>query len=496
MAYCQLGKYDDVRRSMGQLMKFARSFRMDNPLVDRGNAVYQPGENINLCYDSFGAPAAMIRGLFEYQYRAEGLTLVPHIPPAITRLEQHFPIRFGAKRLYLATSGAGPVTGVWINGRPWAAFDVRSIRLPYDQTPAEAVIQVALGEAKPAPFAPRPAPRTPPPIETLDRLAPIFPTIAVSGRPLRIGADSRGESRFRGEIGRAWLFRRALGSREIETIAAARGKSSPLDKDPDLVGRWTFDARKGDCFPDAAGEHLPARVVGEAAVVDGPMGKAVRLAGSGYLEVAAEPRLELNRACTMAAWIRPETQPPAGARILDKTTVGGSDGYLLDTCPGNSLRLIVERGSLGYDARLAPGRWTHVAATIGADGSEALYIDGKQVAAQKLSFSAEMAAFHQRIARMEKLNQRLTAAGLASACQAAHARLAGDYVTALLTRLRLEADGRLPPLPGASRAAADKSYFLTAARLCEGLERVLDSYKSSGDSRRKQVYEIWRDLAR
>ena len=45
---------------MNQLMKFAKAFRMDNPLTDFGNAVYQPKEPVNLCYDSFGPPAAML----------------------------------------------------------------------------------------------------------------------------------------------------------------------------------------------------------------------------------------------------------------------------------------------------------------------------------------------------------------------------------------------------------------------------------------------------
>ena len=133
MGYYRLGKYDDARRSMQQLMKFAREFRMDNPLVDFGARVYQPNQPINLCYDSFGPPAAMIRGLFEYLYRADGLVLVPHVPPGITRLEQHFPIRFGAKRLYLATTGSGPVTAVLVNGQPWKSFDEKSITLPYDR---------------------------------------------------------------------------------------------------------------------------------------------------------------------------------------------------------------------------------------------------------------------------------------------------------------------------------------------------------------------------
>ncbi len=157
MGYYRVGRHEDARRAMHQLMKFARAFRMDNPLVKFGDAVYQPKEAINLCYDSFGLPAGLIRGLFEYLYRADGLTLLPHIPPAITRLEQHFPVRFGKKRLYIATVGSGPVTGVLINGKPWKSFDAKSVFLPYDQTPGEsqrrATIQILLGGAAAVPFA-------------------------------------------------------------------------------------------------------------------------------------------------------------------------------------------------------------------------------------------------------------------------------------------------------------------------------------------------------
>jgi hypothetical protein len=168
LGYYRLGKYEDARRSMHQLMKFARQFRMDNPLTEFGDSVYQPGEPINLCYDTFAPAAAMIRGVFEYLYRADGLTILPHVPPGITELEQRFPIRFGAKRLYLRTVGAGPVAAVYVNGRRWQPFDAASISLPYDQTPDVAMIEVVLGEAKPrlrgaAPIArTRPIPPLPP----------------------------------------------------------------------------------------------------------------------------------------------------------------------------------------------------------------------------------------------------------------------------------------------------------------------------------------------
>lgn len=164
LAYYRLRQFEDARRSMQRLMTFARRFRMDNPLTERGNSVYQPGEPINICYDTFAPAAAFIRGLFEYLYTAEGVRLVPHIPPGVTELEQLDPIRFGRKLLYIATTGAGPVTGVEVNGRPWHRFDNESVFLPYALTPDEARVVIQLGGAKPAVAAPaeRRTPRRPP----------------------------------------------------------------------------------------------------------------------------------------------------------------------------------------------------------------------------------------------------------------------------------------------------------------------------------------------
>ncbi len=151
MGYSRLGKYEDIRRSMRQLMTFARKFRMDNPLVDFGNQVYQPNQPINLCYDSFGPSAAMIRGLFEYLYSAQGLTLVPHIPPAIRHIEQKFPIRFGTKKLYLSTTGSGTIKAVRINGESWNLFDSNSVTFPYECVPDRAMIHIAFGTVSSSP---------------------------------------------------------------------------------------------------------------------------------------------------------------------------------------------------------------------------------------------------------------------------------------------------------------------------------------------------------
>lgn len=165
MAYYRTGRYGDARRSMEKLLTFARRFRLDNPLTEFGNNVYQPGEPINITYDAFGPPAAMIRGLFEYLYTARELILIPHIPPGILQLEQRFPVRYGGKRLWLATVGQGPVTSVWVNGKRWTRHDRIRVRLPYSDLPEEARIVVVLGNVRPDPGFLSAPPDPSPPLE-------------------------------------------------------------------------------------------------------------------------------------------------------------------------------------------------------------------------------------------------------------------------------------------------------------------------------------------
>ncbi|MFH0760247.1 MAG: hypothetical protein V2A67_01935 [Bacteroidota bacterium] len=148
MAYSRLGQYDKMRESMKQIMTFADQFRMDNPLVKEGSDVYQPNQPYNLTYDAFAIPAAMIRGLFEYLYRADGLTLFPHIPETISEIQQLDPIRFGNKKIWLSAKGSGDITSVLINGEKWKSFDPTSVFLAYDQLPDDASIVILFGNAK------------------------------------------------------------------------------------------------------------------------------------------------------------------------------------------------------------------------------------------------------------------------------------------------------------------------------------------------------------
>jgi hypothetical protein len=489
MAYFRLGKYEDARRSMKQMMSFARQFRMDNPLVDFGNAVYQPKEPINLTYDAFGAASGLIRGLFEYLYSADGLRLVPHIPEGITRLDQRFPIRLGTKRLYLAVAGNGPIKSVRVNGKRWKSFDADSVFLPYESTPELAAIQIIRGEAAGRTFKP---PKSDCSIASLPALAAWrrpekSPVIAANELPLRIGADSDGGSRFIGDMARVCVFNRALKADEI--IQLSKDAPGALLRDLAVVGNWSFEQADNGMFPNVAGKTAAAKSVGSVAVVDSPFGKALRMTGEGYLEVPSSPALGFTNGGTWYALVRPDTTK---GRLVDKCPVGGATGFTFDTYPGNSLRLISDSGTVSADAKLAPGRWTHLAATVDAEGNSALYVDGKLMAsANRTTEEIALKTLLDRAARLRRFHEAMVAAGLKDGYEAAHARLVVNCLLAAHERAELLAAGKLTALPPRSEAAADKLYLSTPMRLCDGLEKLLNASKGSSDARKRQVYGLW-----
>ncbi|MBN2508576.1 MAG: hypothetical protein JXQ71_18005 [Verrucomicrobia bacterium] len=492
LAYYRLAQFEDARRSMRQWLRFAEAFRLDNPLVKHGSDVYQPGQPINLTYDAFGPPAAFVRGLFEYLYSADTLTLRPHLPPALSRLEQRFPIRFGTKRLYLATVGTGPVRDVRLNGRPWTDFDAATVRLPHDKLPDTAAIEIVLGNASALGW------KAPPPDVSIRSVPPNDaawaqlrkPNLATNALPLRLGADSRGGSRFKGELAHARVFRRALTPGEI--AALARGEPAALGHDPARVADWSFEELSGGTCVSRAEPRLSARAVGEVGVVEAPPGKAIRLDGSGYLEASPHPALNLTETCTLEARICPAPLPAGGGRILDKSEVGTSNGYLLDTYPAQALRLISQAGTLQAAVRLDPGRWVHVAGTVGADGRLALYVNGEMVAQHPGTPLPDVAPLLALADRLCRFHSRLAENGWQDTYEAAHARLALDCLGTAHARLSRRAAGTLNLLPNpVSQAAADQSYLDSPRRLAEGLGQHLTRCAASENARDRALGRLW-----
>ena len=270
MGYYRVGQHDDARRAMERILRFARIFRMDNPLTNFGSAVYMPHLPINIVYDTFGIPAAMLRGLFEYQYRAADLVLRPHIPVGISRLRQHFPIRFGEKQLYLSTAGSGPVTAVLANGVPLASFDEESITLPYDTMPRQADIQIAMGGAQldPAVQLPPDHPTELPATSRVSDLAwtrKLVQPVPANTLPLRIGVDAEGNNRFRGKIARAQVFNRELSMVELSALAQA-APAAPSRADVMPVGDWILSKVDEGRVANQVSDALTAKVVGECKV--------------------------------------------------------------------------------------------------------------------------------------------------------------------------------------------------------------------------------------
>ncbi len=152
------------------------------------------------------------------------------------------------------------------------------------------------------------------------------------------GRDQHGGNVFQGDLGRVAIYNEALAPDAVRTLAATTPDSEPP------VGAAIYAGRPepGVPLPDSA-------------------------------DWDANPEL------TLEAWVR-TASPGMIGRILDKITPGGADGFLLDTHPGDRLRLIVGNATLNSDEPLAARRWTHVVAVLAKDGPR-LYQDGAEVAA-------------------------------------------------------------------------------------------------------------------
>lgn len=147
--------------------------------------------------------------------------------------------------------------------------------------------------------------------------------IPANSHPLRLGVDSGGGNRFVGSLDEVVLFDAATGGRELF-------RATPGSNLPQLVDDLrTFPATRG---------------------------------------------------LRITATIRQQDAHPIG-RIVDKLTAGRNDGFLFDTHPGRSLRLIVgDRELLAKDVLRAGQRHAVEAAFDAASGRLTIHCDGALVA--------------------------------------------------------------------------------------------------------------------
>ena len=112
-------------------------------------------------------------------------------------------------------------------------------------------------------------------------------------------------------------------------------------------------------------------------------GRPLRAGRGAILQAKHSKAFDLVEAVTLEAWIKPRTPGGNGSRIIDKSRAGTSTGYMLDTHPGNSLRMVVAGGTVHYRAALSNTTWSHVVGVFSRrDEILKLYLNGKEVASK------------------------------------------------------------------------------------------------------------------
>ena len=152
LMYYRLGKFVDIYRSSVRAMKWAKDFRMDDHLTQRGensyNLWYDKGSDrynngVTVTVDNFAIPAATIRGLFDYEYKSDRLILHPRLPGSITQFTQKEPVRFGGKKIFLSCQNGGPnVKSVIINGKLLRVDSPDAVVLEYKDLPINADVKI------------------------------------------------------------------------------------------------------------------------------------------------------------------------------------------------------------------------------------------------------------------------------------------------------------------------------------------------------------------
>ena len=202
-------------------------------------------------------------------------------------------------------------------------------------------------------------------------------SIPTNKHPLRLGADARGGSRFSGLMSRASVYHRALREAEIEKLASGGPGCEAAVRDG-LIATWSLGTLKDGRVASAAQGGPDVKAVGPIVPASEDGVSAAKFDG-GYFEVGADGRLGFSGGFTQEAWIQLKPDA-AAARIFDKITPGGADGFLLDTLGKLVLRQIVGHETLSQQGALTPGQWNHVAATFDpASGARWLFVNGKPI---------------------------------------------------------------------------------------------------------------------
>jgi hypothetical protein len=155
------------------------------------------------------------------------------------------------------------------------------------------------------------------------------------------------------------------------------------------VGEWGFDEARGKRARDASGTGNTGRISG-AVRTRGRFGGGLSFDGrNDWVTVAGDPSLDLERAMTLEAWVKPSRR----GSVLVKER-GPRLSYGLYARPSGHVFTSAEHALRGPALPLR--RWSHLAMTW--DGSVVrVYRNGAQVASHALSGAAQVSGGPLRI---------------------------------------------------------------------------------------------------
>lgn len=147
VACLRVDEFEHPVKSWKKMLSLMQGFRADAPMKEKGAIGWFHGKfPYDIVYDCWGAPGGLLRGLFEYDYRADGLRIRPHLPPEITGFIQKWPVRFGNTALYITVTGNGPVNSAGVNGEPCPVTD-GWVEMKLDGTECEISLEIVRGNA-------------------------------------------------------------------------------------------------------------------------------------------------------------------------------------------------------------------------------------------------------------------------------------------------------------------------------------------------------------
>jgi hypothetical protein len=154
-----------------------------------------------------------------------------------------------------------------------------------------------------------------------------------------------------------------------------------------LVLYFSFDNVEGDNVKDESGNQNNGTMLGNAEIVDGKVGKAIKIDGAtGRVEVPDSDILDIGMSSlTIECWLNTEsTDRHTYSRIVSKGNFSWTAGYIFQLYQQGRPAISISDQSktavyaAAKDVTVNDGEWRHIAGVVDREKNEVrLYIDGQ-----------------------------------------------------------------------------------------------------------------------